>query len=64
MQGQAPQNDFREVLDFMFRLGQAYLACGEQTAKVGTVVAAHRLRLWHETIAGRGISDRPFYHRS
>ena len=34
MQGQAPQNDFRDVLEFMFRLGQAYLACGEQTAKV------------------------------
>ena len=30
----APNADANSVLEFMFRLGQAYLACGEQTAKV------------------------------
>ncbi len=29
-----PASDTTVVLEFMFRLGQAYLACGEQTAKV------------------------------
>jgi uncharacterized membrane protein YjjP (DUF1212 family) len=30
----APMNDATELLEFMYRLGQGYLACGEQTAKV------------------------------
>jgi uncharacterized membrane protein YjjP (DUF1212 family) len=30
----APKVDTTVLLEFMFRLGQAYLACGEQTAKV------------------------------
>lgn len=30
--------DSRELLEFMFRLGQAYLACGEQTAKVELIL--------------------------
>ncbi len=29
-----PKCDVNELLEFLFRLGQAYLACGEQTAKV------------------------------
>src|SRR5271165_6415110 len=34
MNAESPTNDASELLEFMFRLGQAYLACGEQTAKV------------------------------
>jgi uncharacterized membrane protein YjjP (DUF1212 family) len=30
----APLNDATLLLEFMYRLGQGYLACGEQTAKV------------------------------
>lgn len=30
----APTPDTRPLLEFMYRLGQAYLACGEQTAQV------------------------------
>jgi uncharacterized membrane protein YjjP (DUF1212 family) len=30
----APEIDTNDLLEFLFRLGQAYLACGEQTAKV------------------------------
>lgn len=29
-----PKVDARQLLEFLYRLGQAYLACGEQTAKV------------------------------
>ncbi len=29
-----PTKDATELLEFLFRLGQAYIACGEQTAKV------------------------------
>lgn len=28
------QTDFKELLEFLYRLGQAFLACGEQTAQV------------------------------
>src|SRR5262245_11567061 len=34
MEAEAPTTDPRALLEFLFRLGQAYLACGEQTAKV------------------------------
>ena len=34
MEVQSPTTDVSTLLEFMFRLGQAYLACGEQTAKV------------------------------
>lgn len=34
MQADTPPPDTSAVLEFMFRLGQAYLACGEQTAQV------------------------------
>lgn len=34
MTTEAAQPDTRPLLEFMYRLGQAYLACGEQTAKV------------------------------
>jgi uncharacterized membrane protein YjjP (DUF1212 family) len=34
MDTQRPTTDPAALLEFMFRLGQAYLACGEQTAKV------------------------------
>src|SRR5262245_17726370 len=30
----SPSPETAAVLEFMFRLGQAYLACGEQTAKI------------------------------
>ena len=29
-----PDVDTKDLLEFLYRLGQAYLACGEQTAKV------------------------------
>jgi uncharacterized membrane protein YjjP (DUF1212 family) len=34
MEARTPTTDTSALLEFMFRLGQAYLACGEQTAKV------------------------------
>src|SRR5262245_65960114 len=34
MDAESPKTDTRALLEFLFRLGQAYLACGEQTAKV------------------------------
>lgn len=34
MQAEAQPTDTAVLLEFLFRLGQAYLACGEQTAKV------------------------------
>jgi uncharacterized membrane protein YjjP (DUF1212 family) len=34
MNVQAPATDASVVLEFLYRLGQAYLACGEQTAQV------------------------------
>ena len=34
MKANAPATDASTVLEFLFRLGQAYLACGEQTAQV------------------------------
>jgi uncharacterized membrane protein YjjP (DUF1212 family) len=34
MQTEAPQPDTRPLLEFMYRLAQAYLACGEQTALI------------------------------
>src|SRR5262245_6097062 len=34
MEAESPKTDTAALLEFMFRLGQAYLACGEQTAKV------------------------------
>lgn len=34
MNDKPPPADTNDVLEFMFRLGQAFLACGEQTAKV------------------------------
>jgi uncharacterized membrane protein YjjP (DUF1212 family) len=34
MKADSPQIDTNLVLEFLFRLGQAYLACGEQTAQV------------------------------
>ncbi|MBL8800336.1 MAG: threonine/serine exporter family protein, partial [Planctomycetia bacterium] len=38
MESAAPPPDTSTLLEFMFRLGQAYLACGEQTAKVELVL--------------------------
>src|SRR6516225_12216482 len=35
MVGDSPATDTSELLEFLFRLGQAYLASGEQTALVG-----------------------------
>src|SRR5262249_41272682 len=34
MEAESPATDTDALLEFMLRLGQAYLACGEQTAKV------------------------------
>lgn len=34
MGGESPKADMASLLEFLFRLGQAYLACGEQTATV------------------------------
>lgn len=34
MTSDRPEADNRDLLEFMYRLGQAYLACGEQTAQV------------------------------
>lgn len=34
MSEERPEADNRPLLEFMYRLGQAYLACGEQTAQV------------------------------
>ena len=34
MNTETPETDTGALLEFMFRLGQAYLACGEQTALV------------------------------
>ena len=34
MSEQSPATDTNTLLELMFRLGQAYLACGEQTAKI------------------------------
>jgi uncharacterized membrane protein YjjP (DUF1212 family) len=34
LNAEAPALDTGALLEFLFRLGQAYLACGEQTAKV------------------------------
>lgn len=36
--GKAPASDATVLLEFMFRLGQGYLACGEQTAKVELIL--------------------------
>src|SRR5262245_23801290 len=38
MSDRPPSTDSGELLEFMFRLGQAYLACGEQTAKVELIL--------------------------
>jgi uncharacterized membrane protein YjjP (DUF1212 family) len=38
MNAETPATDTRELLEFMFRLGQAYLASGEQTAKVEMIL--------------------------
>jgi hypothetical protein len=34
MEAESPNTDAGDLLEFLYRLGQAYLACGEQTAKV------------------------------
>jgi uncharacterized membrane protein YjjP (DUF1212 family) len=34
MEAESPATDTSELLEFLYRLGQAYLACGEQTALV------------------------------
>jgi uncharacterized membrane protein YjjP (DUF1212 family) len=48
MDTQSPTTDTSALLEFMFRLGQAYLACGEQTAKVELLLrrtaTAHGIR--------------------
>src|SRR5262249_23090302 len=33
-----PATDTGDLIEFLFRLGQAYLACGEQTAKVELIL--------------------------
>jgi uncharacterized membrane protein YjjP (DUF1212 family) len=38
MAADPPTTDVGELLELMFRLGQAYLACGEQTAKVELIL--------------------------
>ncbi len=38
MKAELPARDLDALLEFLFRLGQAYLACGEQTAKVELVL--------------------------
>src|SRR5262245_2708103 len=38
MEAESPKTDTAALLEFMFRLGQAYLACGEQTAKVELIL--------------------------
>jgi uncharacterized membrane protein YjjP (DUF1212 family) len=38
MENESPRLDTDALLEFMFRLGQAYLACGEQTAKVELIL--------------------------
>jgi uncharacterized membrane protein YjjP (DUF1212 family) len=38
MDAEFPATDTGAVLELMFRLGQAYLACGEQTAKVESIL--------------------------
>jgi uncharacterized membrane protein YjjP (DUF1212 family) len=52
MQVESPQTDTSVLLEFMFRLGQAYLACGEQTAlaelflrRVASAHGMHRSRV-------------------
>ena len=48
MRAQTPAADADVLLEFLFRLGQAYLACGEQTAKVELtlrrIATANRMR--------------------
>jgi len=38
MENESPQVDTGALLEFMLRLGQAFLACGEQTAKVELIL--------------------------
>jgi uncharacterized membrane protein YjjP (DUF1212 family) len=38
MPAESPATDTGAVLEFLFRLGQAYLACGEQTAQVESLL--------------------------
>jgi len=38
MKTESTAPDTAVLLEFMFRLGQAYLACGEQTAKVELIL--------------------------
>jgi len=38
VKAEAPATNTSVLLEFMFRLGQAYLACGEQTAKVELIL--------------------------
>lgn len=38
MENESPQVDTSALLEFMLRLGQAFLACGEQTAKVELIL--------------------------
>jgi uncharacterized membrane protein YjjP (DUF1212 family) len=52
MREPAATADTRTLLEFLFRLGQAYLACGEQTAQVelllrriATTCGARRVRI-------------------
>jgi uncharacterized membrane protein YjjP (DUF1212 family) len=48
MNAESATTDTGALLEFMFRLGQAYLACGEQTAKVelilGRIASAYGMR--------------------
>lgn len=48
MENESTNPDTRPLLEFMYRLGQAYLACGEQTAQVELllrrVASAHGVR--------------------
>jgi len=38
MENDSPRLDTGALLEFMLRLGQAFLACGEQTAKVELIL--------------------------
>ena len=48
MEAESPATDTDALLEFMYRLGQAYLACGEQTAKVELLLRRIEQRLIHD----------------
>ena len=54
--------DSEVLLEFMYRLGQAYLACGEQTAEVERLLRRTATAFGMRQVEGRGVSHGRVHH--